>query len=113
MSAVGDAEGLNFEEAFEMLSMVEDLPDPEDIKFFDEEFDKLAGSKGAVTFNKFIAWTDVQEMLEEEALTVEEISAIWNKVTGGLNNVADKRAFRILNNAVDDKIEEHIKEHIK
>ena len=106
VSAVGDAEGINFEEAYEMLSMVEDLPDPDDNKFLDEEFDKLVGSKGAVTFNKFLAWSDVQEMLEEQVLSVEEVTDIWNRISGGLNEKADRRTFRILNNALDDKIDE-------
>ena len=36
ISAVGDAEGLNEDEGYEMLCMVMDLPDPEDMKYLDE-----------------------------------------------------------------------------
>ena len=60
ISAVGDAEGLNEEECYEMLCMVIDLPDPDDMKYLDEEFQKLGGDKNTVTFTKFLTMEDVQ-----------------------------------------------------
>ena len=60
ISAVGDADGLNEEECYEMLCMVIDLPDPDDMKYLDEEFQKLCGTKNTVTFTKFLTMEDVQ-----------------------------------------------------
>ena len=60
ISAVGDAVGLNEEECYEMLCMVIDLPDPDDMKYLDEEFQKLCGNKNTVTFTKFLTMEDVQ-----------------------------------------------------
>ena len=57
--------------------MVEDLPDPEDNAFLDEEFDKLRGNKETVSYAKFIGWSDVQDMLDEEVLTIG--AAFWGK----------------------------------
>jgi hypothetical protein len=109
VSSVGDAEGLNAEEGFELLSMVEDLPDPEDAKFLDEEFNKLAdASKNKkITFGKFLAWNDVQDMLNEKVLSNQEVIDIWNGIVGGPDELCDRRLFGIINNALDDKIEEN------
>ena len=109
VSSVGDAEGLNAEEGFELLSMVEDLPDPEDAKFLDEEFNILAdASKNKkITFGKFLAWNDVQDMLNEKVLSNQEVIDIWNGIVGGPDELCDRRLFGIINNALDDKIEEN------
>jgi hypothetical protein len=86
--------------------MVEDIPDPEDSKFFDEEFSKLVGSKKVLSFSKFMSWSDVQDILDENVLTAEEITSIWTSAVGGLNESADRRVFGIINNKLDDLIEE-------
>jgi hypothetical protein len=57
ISAVGDATGLNVEEAYEMLCMVVDLPDPEYLQYLDEEFSKLAGTQKSVNFVKFLRYS--------------------------------------------------------
>lgn len=106
ISAVGDATGLNEGEAYEMLCMITDLPDPEDAEFYDKEFEKLTGGKGQLPFFKFVSWKDVQDMMDEEALTMEEITQIWRQVCGDLNSSIDRKLFGKLNNALDDAIDE-------
>ena len=105
ISAVGDAQGLNQSEAYEMLCMVLDLPDPEDIEFLDKEFDLLKDKDGLVSFFKFVSWQDVQDMLNEKVLTSEEITDIWRSVAGDLNAKVDRKLFGKLNVALDDEIE--------
>jgi hypothetical protein len=104
-SAVGDAQGLNEEEGYEMLCMVLDLPDPEDIKYLDEEFNKLVGKKTTLNFMKFLSMADVQDMMEDDALTMEDVTQIWIEVAGGLNKDIDRKLFGKLNNALDDFID--------
>ena len=106
ISAVGDAKGLNMDEAYEMLCMVKDLPDPEDIEFLNNEFNSLTNGKGSLAFFKFVGWEDVQDMMDNNALTMEEITEIWRNVAGDLNKSVDRKQFGKLNNALDDKIEQ-------
>ena len=105
LSAVGDAQGLNEQESYDMLCMITDLPEPEDAVFFDAEFKKLAGGKATLPFFKFLNWDDVQDMINEEALSMEEISQCWRDVAGDLNTPIDRKTFGILNNALDDAID--------
>ena len=74
LSATGDATGLNLEEAYEMLCMVYDLPDPEDIQFYDEEFQKLSGGTDSLNFNQVLEWKDIQDM-------ISAVSVIYNLIT--------------------------------
>lgn len=105
LSAVGDATGLNEEESYEMLCMVLDLPDPDDIKYLDDEFEKLAAGKPSVSFMKFLSMTDVQDMMTSEVLDMEEITEIWRSVAGDLNKSVDRKLFGKLNVALDDFID--------
>lgn len=105
LSAVGDATGLNEEESYEMLCMVLDLPDPDDIKYLDEEFEKLAAGKPALSFMKFLSMSDVQDMMTSEVLDMEEITEIWRSVAGDLNKTVDRKLFGKLNVALDDFID--------
>lgn len=106
ISAIGDAQGLNEQEGYEMLCMISDLPEPEDAAFLDGEFKKLLGSKGdSLPFFKFLNWEDVQDMMNEEALTMEEISEIWRDVAGDLNTSINRETFGLLNNALDEAID--------
>ena len=105
LSAVGDATGLNEEESYEMLCMVLDLPDPDDIKYLDEEFETLAAGKPTLSFMKFLSMTDVQDMMTSEVLDMEEITEIWRSVAGDLNKTVDRKLFGKLNVALDDFID--------
>jgi hypothetical protein len=105
LSAVGDATGLNEEESYEMLCMVLDLPDPDDIKYLDEEFEKLAAGKPTLSFMKFLSMSDVQDMMTSEVLDMEEITEIWRSVAGDLNKTVDRKLFGKLNVALDDFID--------
>eukprot|EP01041_Mallomonas_annulata_P009889 gene9889-20578_t len=104
ISAVGDASGLDIDEAYEMLCMVMDLPDPEDITYLDDEFKKLAGSKTELTFDMMMEWEDVKDMIKEEALTTEEISSIWTSIVGDKKSSMNRVQFGIFNNSLDDTI---------
>jgi len=106
ISAVADAAGLDEKEAYEMLCMITDLPNPEDVEFLDREYITLAGALDKkLPFFKFLNWKDVQDMMNEEALTMEEVSGIWRDAAGDLNASIDRKAFGKLNNALDDAIE--------
>lgn len=105
LSAVGDATGLNEEESYEMLCMVLDLPDPDDIKYLDDEFEKLAAGKPSLSFMKFLSMTDVQDMMTSEVLDMEEITEIWRSIAGDLNKSVDRKLFGKLNVALDDFID--------
>ena len=64
ISNVGDAAGLTADEAYEMLCMTMDLPDPDDLIFLKSSFLELSsGAEGRVTFMKFLGWTDMQDMI--------------------------------------------------
>lgn len=106
ISAIGDAQGLNNDEAYEMLCMIEDLPDPEDIAFLDKSFQSLTGGKGNLSFYKFISWSDIQDIMNNDALTMEEITDIWRDIAGDLNTAIDRKLFGAINNAIDDALDE-------
>lgn len=105
VSAVGDAAGLDESEAYEMLCMVGSLPEPVDEAFLDAEFEKLTGGKPSLKFPAFLGWEDVQGIIEEEALTMEQITALWRSVAGDLNSVVDRVGFGKLNMAIDTALD--------
>ena len=108
ISAVGDASGLDKDEAYEMLCMVLDLPDPEDIEFLDTEYKKISDPvTGLLSLAQLMMWSDIQDMLKEEALTEDEITDIWKSIAGDLTATIDRSKFAILNNALDNKINEN------
>jgi hypothetical protein len=106
LSATGDASGLNQEEAYELLCMVHDLPDPEDQKFFDEEFEKLSEGKGVLGYKTFVEWSDVQDMLDAEVLSADDIAEVWKEVVGDMNAKITRDTFGKLNKALDESIDE-------
>ncbi len=107
ISAVGDAVGLNVDEGYELICMINDLPDPEDAEFYDKEFGKLTGDvEGAkLPFFKFVNWADVQDMMNEGVLSMEEVTQIWRDNAGDLNASIDRTTFGKINMAMDDAIE--------
>ena len=106
VSAVGDAAGLNEEEAYELLCMVSDIPEPQDQDFLDKEFEKLSGARESLPFFKFLQWEDVQSILDEEVLSMEQISDMWKKVAGDLNQPIDRQQFGKINALIDSALEE-------
>ena len=110
-SAVGDAQGLNAQEGYDMLCMISDLPEPEsaeDAAYLDTEFKKLVGAKGGNTlpFFKFLNWDEIQAMMNDGVLTMEEVSQQWRDVAGGdLNAPIDRATFGLLNFKIDDAID--------
>ena len=105
ISAVGDASGLDEEEAYEMLTMVKDIPEPLDEDFLSTEFARLTGDKDTLSFVKFINWSDVQDMLNEEALSMEQITELWRQVAGDLNASIDRKQFSRINFLLDSALE--------
>ena len=104
-SVAADAYGLTEDEAYEMLCMVIDLPDPEEVKFLDDEFMKLSGEKGSVSFVGVMNWEDIKSIVDDEALSIEELSNIWRDVAGDLNSKINKKQFIKFNRVVDDALE--------
>lgn len=127
-SSTADAAGLDKQEAYEMLCMVRDLPDPEDEQFLDDEFEKLTASpssksrrskrstsqqqekekdssKVGLSYLSFLNWSDVQDIINEEVLTLEEVTDIWRQIVGDLDAKVDRTVFGRLNRALDDAIE--------
>jgi hypothetical protein len=105
MHATGDAKGLNADEAYEAICMISTVPDPEDIEYLDNAFEKLS-VKGKLNYFKLLNWDDIQDMINEEALTMEEITDIYRSVAGDLNTAISLSQFRKLNVLLDEAIEE-------
>ena len=105
-SAVGDAKGLTVDEAYELLCMISDLPDPDDVAWMDKEFEKLTTGKGSLAFFKFVSWGDVQDMMNNDIITMEEVSDIWRKTAGDLNTSIDRKMFGKVNAMLDEKIDQ-------
>lgn len=105
LSSVGDASSLNEEEAFELMNMIWDLPDPDDEEFLEKEFLKISGGKDSINFFQFINWDDVKDMLIEGAITMEQINSVWRKVVGGLDEKSSQSSFKVLNDEIDALLE--------
>ena len=102
ISNVGDAAGLTASEGYEMLCMTMDLPDPDDLNFLEEAFASLSSiDSGKVTFMKFLGWSDIQDMINEEVITVEKVTYFWREVAGDLNAAVDRKGFNKINSLVD------------
>jgi hypothetical protein len=86
--------------------MVSDLPDPEEADFLDQEFEKLTLGKGELSFYSFLAWDDVKDILEDEALSMEQITTIWRKTAGDLNKKINRKIFGAINRAIDDTLDQ-------
>lgn len=69
----------------------------------DKEFEKLCAGKPNVTFMKFLSMTNVQEMLNNEAMTMEDVTNLWRDVAGDLNSGVDRKLFGQLSKAVLNK----------
>jgi len=105
ISNVGDAAGLDESEAYEMLCMTLDLPDPEDLEFLDKAYESLKGKDNKISFSKFLTWSDILEMTEGGVIATEEITKLWREYAGDLNSNMDRDGFQKINNAIDVLIE--------
>lgn len=106
LAAVGDASGLTLDESYELVCMLTDIPDPQEQTFLDTEYKKLTQGTGQLSFYTFLSWSDMQQILKDEALSMEEVSSLWRDIVGDLNKKADRVLFGKLNRAVDDALEE-------
>lgn len=98
---------LSNDEAYEFLCMILDIPDPEDIKYFQEEYQKLfETTTNGISFMKFMSWTDTQDMMQQNAVTMEDVTNLWRKTVVDLNTSLKLNDFIKLNILLDDLIEE-------
>lgn len=105
-SSVGDANGLNEAEAFEFVCMVTDLPDPEDIQYYKDSFQKLIDIKTkTLSFAKFINWNDIQDMINADAISMDDIATLWKEVAKDLKTNIDETNFIKLNAKLDDMLD--------
>eukprot|EP01038_Epipyxis_sp_PR26KG_P008837 gene8837-11928_t len=105
-ATVGDASGLNFEEAFELLCMVHDLPDPDDTDYLDESYQTIGKGSPTIKFEEFIKWSDVKEMLKEKVMTKDKLKSIWNNVAKESTTI-NRDQFTMINNIIDEEIEKY------
>ena len=68
------------------------------------EFDKLCAGKPTVSFMKFLNMNQVQELLNSEAMSMEDVSTIWRDIAGDLNAAVDRPLFLQLNKALQNKM---------
>ena len=52
---------------------------------------------------KFLNMNEVQELLNSEAMTMEDVSTIWRDIAGDLNTAVDRPLFIQLNKALQNK----------
>ena len=105
LSAVGDSVGLDADEAYEMLCMLNDVPDPTDIEFLDNEYKSLTKNKSELGFSKFLMWQDIQDIVNDDALSMEDVTDLWRNVAGDLNTGINLYNFRKLNHLLDLRLE--------
>lgn len=107
ISSVGDAQGLNEKEAYEMLCMVLDLPDPEFIEYIDEEYAKLTISlkSNSIDYITFLNWSGVQDVVKEGVASIEEITDLWRDCIGDLNTKLNRKTFGKINNRLEMLLE--------
>lgn len=110
---VGAAETVSLQEAKEVVIMLRDIAwDPLDSAQFGEEYKKLVKSTNTkdslLMFSKFVQWKDVQDMLEEEVVSMEELSDLWKRATkvSNLNGKINLPQFLKLNQWLDDLIDD-------
>lgn len=99
-------EHLSVDDAYEVLHMVRDLPDPEEAEFVQKSFRSLTNSEGLVSFDAFLSWSDVKEILVAGVLTVDDLAGLWEEIAGSRERGIAMDKFRLLNRALDDRIED-------
>jgi hypothetical protein len=111
ISSAGDAKGLNLAEAYELLCMINDLPDPEDLDFYSSEFARLAGEELTIDFFVVRSWEEVHDIVENNVLSMEEIKELWIEFVGSFDTKIDIDTFNRFNKALDIAISIREKEN--
>lgn len=109
-SFVGDADGVSQDEAYELLCMVHDLPDPEDMQYYEDQFALLATGNTMVAFRSILMWSDVRELIDEGAITESELKVLYNRAVKQASEHGEPTLtiaqFRIFNRLLDDLLDE-------
>lgn len=101
---VADAKGLSADEAYDLLCMVTDLPDPEEAALLDQQFAALSKGKEVLDLPTLLQSKDVKEMVDDATLPESVITDIWTKITGSATAMASARQYRLLSRCIDDAL---------
>jgi hypothetical protein len=84
-----------------------DLDDAESIDFLqylNEEYDRLRGSKNALSFDAFIDWPEIRDVLDDEFLELDDLVRIWNETVGSVQDKCSRSQFLDVNEAIDQAV---------
>lgn len=56
---------------------------------------------GMLSFDAFVEWEEIQDILADEFLTLQQLSQIWNNNVGTLTETSDFVSFLKINEAID------------
>ena len=56
---------------------------------------------GKLSFDAFVEWEEIQDILADEFLALKDISKIWNDNVGSLTETSDFVSFLKINEAID------------
>ena len=111
ISVVGDSIGVNEDEGYELICMIKDLPDPEILEFYNQEYLKICKDKknynnDGITFFDVLNWSEMKTLISDDMITMEEISNLWKLINNdNLNSKINKLQFNQLNRFIDDLLE--------
>jgi hypothetical protein len=111
ISVVGDSIGVNEDEGYELVCMIKDLPDPEVLEFYNQEYLKICKEKknynnDGISFFDVLNWSEMKTLINDDMITMEEISNIWKLINNdNLNSKINKLQFNQLNRFIDDLLE--------
>ena len=111
ISVVGDSIGVNEDEGYELVCMIKDLPDPEILEFYNQEYLKICKEKknynnDGISFFDVLNWSEMKTLINDDMITMEEISNIWKLINNdNLNSKINKLQFNQLNRFIDDLLE--------
>jgi hypothetical protein len=54
-----------------------------------------------LSFDAFVEWEEIQDILADEFLALKDISKIWNDNVGSLTETSDFVSFLKINEAID------------
>ncbi len=54
-----------------------------------------------LSFDAFVEWEEIQDILADEFLTLQQLSQIWNNNVGTLTETSDFVSFLKVNEAID------------
>ena len=74
------------------------------LQYLNEEYDKLKGSKKGLSFDSFIDWTEVRDVLDDEFLELDDLVEIWKNKVGSIQDQCSRTQFLDLNEAIDEAV---------